>query len=201
MNFDPGRDIAHLKEHMVSQTMIHKGIVVNVRRDEAKSPDGSPCIREVVEHPGGVVVMPLLQTEHGTEFLMVEQWRYPLGKTLLEFPAGKLDRLPDGTKEDPFVAIQRELLEETGYKAHHWEPLNYLYTAPGFCDEKLHLYKATELEQVYEHHSGDEDEFLDVHRIAPDRAMELARQGHITDAKTLALLFYYATMSHRLVSG
>ena len=182
---DLERDKAHLAETTVSQTMIHRGIVVNTRRDEALRPDGKPCIREVVEHPGGVVILPLLQTGETTEIVLVEQWRYPLGKTLIEAPAGKLER-----NEDPFAAAQRELLEETGYKAHRWEPLHYVYTAPGFCDEKLYLYKASQLELLHPEAQGDEDEFLDVHRLTLAQAFELVRQGHIVDAKTISLLFH-----------
>lgn len=183
--FNPERDISHLKETTVSQATLHKSVVVNFRHDQVLSPNGQPCVRDVVEHPGGVVVMPIL--DNG-DFVMVEQWRYPLGKTLLEFPAGKLEARG---KEDPFEAIQRELLEETGYKANTWEKLNYLYTAPGFCDEKLYLYKATGLTLVNETHVGDDDEFLDIHQVPANKAVELARQGHITDAKTLSLLFHH----------
>ena len=179
---DFDRDKTHLTETTVSKNVLHRGIVVNMRRDEALRPDGKPCVREVVEHPGGVVILPLLPSG---EIIMVEQWRYPLGKTLIEVPAGKLER-----GEDPFEAAQRELLEETGYKAHQWEPMHYIYTAPGFCDEKLYLYKASELELIHPQAQGDEDEFLDIHKLTPDEAFALVRDGRITDAKTLSLLLH-----------
>lgn len=186
---DFDRDKSHLTETTVSKTLINRGIVVNTRRDEALRPDGKPCIREVVEHPGGVVILPLLDSG---EIIMVEQWRYPLGKTLIEVPAGKLER-----GEDPFEAAQRELLEETGYKAHQWEPMHYIYTAPGFCDEKLYLYKASALELIHPHAQGDEDEFLDIHKLTPEEALMLVREGRITDSKTLCLLLHVFGLAPR----
>lgn len=173
----------HFFEKTLSTELIFKGKVATVRRDMALDPGGREVVREVVEHPGGVVVCPVLDDGR---ILFVEQWRYPLQRTLLELPAGKLD-WHDGVPEDPLKAIQRELLEETGYEAAHWEELTYIFTAPGFCNEKLWLYKATGLTDTQRRHP-DEDEWLDVVLLTPEEAFEKIRTREIVDAKTVTLL-------------
>ncbi len=175
----------HLYEKTVSQHYVYKGPIVNSRIDEAIQPDGVRCQRQVVEHPGGVVILPMLEDGR---MILVEQWRYPLGRTLIEFPAGKLD---PGERADPLTAAKREFLEETGYEADCWEPMHYIYTSPGFCDEQLWLYKATGLRQVNANNDlGDEDEFIDLIRLPPEEVFAKVRSGEIVDAKTLCLLFH-----------
>ncbi len=175
----------HLMETTVSKTMIEKGMVVNFRRDDARQPDGVACKREVLEHPGGVVIMPVLPDG---KILLVEQWRYALGRTLIELPAGKLD---PGEHKTPYEAARRELIEETGYAPGVLEELTFIYTSPGFCDERLYLFKATELVPVDnpEQYKMD-DEFIDIHKLTPDEAFEWVRQGKIVDAKTISLLLF-----------
>lgn len=177
-----------LTEKTLSQQLIHRGKVVTMRVDTAEQPDGKPCVREVVEHPGGVTILPILDDGR---IILVEQWRYPLGQTLLELPAGKLD---PGEKQNPLKAAQRELLEETGYRASHWEPMGHVFTAPGFCDEILYFYKATGLQlemslDIQAAHMADEDEFIHLHQVTPEELSQWIRMGKITDSKTLSLLF------------
>ena len=173
----------HLYEETLTQTYLQHGPIVNNRVDTVRTPDGKECVRQVVEHPGGVVILPILEDGR---ILLIEQWRYPLGRTLIEVPAGKLD---PGEHADPLKAAQRELLEETGYAADTWEPMHYIYTSPGFCDEKLYLYKATGLRKVAGQY-GDEDEFIDVLTLTPEEAIAMVRTGAIVDAKTVCLLFH-----------
>ncbi|MBX2860919.1 MAG: NUDIX hydrolase [Vampirovibrio sp.] len=166
-------------EKMLSTTRIHEGRVVNVRCDEVELINGNKGFREVVEHPGGVVVLPVLPDGR---IVFVEQYRYALGHHLLELPAGKLE-----PGEDPAVAIARELTEETGYAADTWEELSCIYTAPGFCDEKLWLYKASGLKEVNTH-QPDDDELLAVRVLTPDEVKDRIKRREIVDAKTICLV-------------
>lgn len=171
-----------LTEKTIHSAVMWQGRIATVRRDQALAPDGQSVEREVVEHPGGVVICPVLPDGR---LLLVEQWRYPLGRPLLEFPAGKLD-WHDGVPEDPLRAAQRELGEETGYAAAQWTAVTHIYTAPGFCNEKLWLYQATDLSPSAQH-QPDADEHLRVVRLTPAQIWQQIRQGEMVDAKTVAL--------------
>jgi ADP-ribose pyrophosphatase len=184
-NPQPSNTNPALHEKTLSSTPQHRGLVINVRRDEVELPNGRKALREVAEHPGGVVVLPLLEDGR---IIFVEQFRYPLGHTLLELPAGKLE-----PGEAPLVSIQRELIEETGYEATQWEELNHIYTAPGFCNEKLWLFKATGLKQIHEtgtcsHNPEEQIEFLNLVYLHRDEALDRLRRQEFTDAKTICLL-------------
>ncbi len=100
-------------------------------------PSGNKTIREIVEHPGGAVVVPVIEDN---TILLIAQYRHPFGKEVIELPAGKLD-----AGEDSLHCAQRELQEETGYDAHRWEKLTSIYTMPGFCNEILHIYLARDV--------------------------------------------------------
>jgi ADP-ribose pyrophosphatase len=176
--------VSHFEEKTLDSRIVFQGRIATVRVDNALHPSGMQVAREVVEHPGGVVVCPVLDDGR---IVMVAQWRYPLRQTLLELPAGKLD-WTDGVPEDPVEAIRRELWEETGYKADEWEELTHVYTAPGFCNEKLWLYRASRLKNGHKTHQPSEHEWLDVVRLTPEEAFDKIRRREITDAKTIALL-------------
>ena len=167
-----------LKEEMVSQQTVYEGIIVNVRRDKARLLDGRIANREVVEHPGGVAILPLF--DDGTVSL-VRQFRYPFQEVVAELPAGKLER-----GEDHRLAALRELEEEVGASCGRLTYLGCLYSSPGFSSEVLHMYLAQELTEGSCH--PDEDEFLSVERIPFSALVEQVRQGEIKDAKTVALV-------------
>lgn len=180
----------HLLEKSVEQRTIHEGRFITFRVDTVEDPDGGRHTREVAAHPGAVTVIPVL----GDELLMVRQYRHAVGAVVLELPAGTLDRVEDGSIEDPSLAAPRELGEETGYEARTWRPLGEFWTAPGFTDERMHLFLATDLAPM-QHYSGpDEDERLDLVRIERDAALAMADRGEIVDAKTLVGLFRLARL-------
>lgn len=165
-----------LTEKALDSRILYDGAIVRLRRDTARLPNGKLAIREVVEHPGGVGIVPL---DGDGCVLMVRQFRYPLGQTLLEIPAGKLER-----GEDHRVCAVRELSEEVGAQAGKLTYLGYLYASPGFCDEAIHLYLAEELTFSAPH--PDEDEFLEPERIPLDELTQMALDGTLTDGKSVA---------------
>lgn len=161
-------------EKPLKQNYIYKGKIVNLRVDDAVLPDGATALREVVEHPGGVCVAALTETQ---ELLFVEQFRYPYMETVLELPAGKLEY-----GEDPFAAGKRELLEETGATAKNYRDLGKLYPTPGYCGEIIYMYLAENLNFSEQH--LDADEFLEVRRIPLEEAFQMVMRNEIRDSKT-----------------
>lgn len=155
---------------------IFQGEIISVRLDTLKHESGSVATREVVEHAGGVVIACRL---NNGKIVLIRQYRYAMDEELIELPAGRINR-----GEDPLPAAKRELTEETGYLAQNWQLLSEMYTAPGFCDELLRLYLATDVSFVGK--NLDEDEETDVLEVTADDAWQLVRQGKIRDAKTIA---------------
>ena len=121
----------NFEEKTLSSEYVYNGKVLDVKRDEILVSNGHKSTREVVEHTGGVVIV----AKKENKILMVKQFRYPIKTISIELPAGKLEK-----GENPDFASKRELEEETGYIASVWKSLGYIYTTPGFCDEKLYLY-------------------------------------------------------------
>lgn len=162
------------EEETLEVKPIFQGKIISVDVETVKLPDGGTATREIVRHPGAVCVLARV----GERILVVEQYRKPLGRNLVEIPAGKLER-----GEDPLEAAIRELQEETGYTAGRMEKIASFYSAPGFCDELLHLYLADDLKAGESH--PDEDEFLECVAITLEEAKELIENGGIADAKTI----------------
>ncbi len=171
-------------ETLVSSQHHYTGSVISVRADTIINPQGETVQRDVVMHPGGVCVLPILPDGR---LLLIEQYRYATGQILLEAPAGKLDVVG----ESPFEAIQRELWEETGYQAAHWEPWGFIYTAPGFCNERIYLYKAWGLSLATQAKPTIEDETIEATPYTWATLVEKITANQIEDAKTLALLARY----------
>ena len=165
----------NLKEDTLTREYRFRGRIIQLRTDTVRLPNGAEAGREVVEHPGGVCVAPLTEQN---ELLFVRQYRYPYEEVLLELPAGKRDK----NGEDPLECGKRELLEETGATAATCKFLGKVYPTPGFCNEVIYLYLATELS--FGKAMPDEDEFVEVERIPLTRAVDMVMSGEITDAKT-----------------
>lgn len=168
--------MADYKEKKISSKKIYEGRIVNLRVDEVVLPDGKKTSREVVEYAGAVAVVPV--NEKG-ELLLVRQYRYAVGETLLEIPAGKIER-----GEDYASSAARELAEETGYEAGNLKHLISFYSTPGFTNEQIHLFLATELTLKVQ--DLDEDEFIEVETVNMKKAAEMIMSGEICDAKSVA---------------
>jgi len=162
--------------------IVHKGVVFDLIVDHIEYPSGNGSVREVAQHPGGAVVVPVF--DNG-DVLMIRQFRYPIGKIIYELPAGKLD--PD---EEPELCARRELEEETGYRADAYEKLTAFYTTPGFCTEKLHIYLATELTKLESGQNLEEgEESITVERIPLQQTLDMIEAEKIVDGKTIVGLF------------
>lgn len=169
----------HLFEKQVSSETIFEGKIITVKKDKAVLEDGTNVTREVVEHNGGVCVIPI--TNDGYIYL-VKQFRYPLQEVLLEVPAGKINK-----GEDPFECGKRELLEEVGISHADYTDLGVMYPSCGYTNEHIYLYMAEDLK--FEKQQLDEGEFLDVVKISFQEAFDKVMNNEIRDGKTqLAIL-------------
>jgi ADP-ribose pyrophosphatase len=166
-----------MPERTLSSTHPWSGHVIRIRVDEVERADGRRTTRDVVEHPGAVAIV----AWDGARLAMVRQWRHATGQSLLEIPAGTLE--PD---EPPEATARRELAEEAGLAAATWEPGPRFYTAPGFCDELMHLFLATGLGPAADEHGHDEDEELSLEWLELADALAAVDDGRIMDAKTIA---------------
>ena len=162
-------------EKQIETQTVYRGLIVNVRSDLAEIQNGKKVPREVVEHTGGVGIVPITSDN---KVLMVRQYRYPMEEELLEIPAGKL-----GDDEAPLDCAIRELSEETGCTAGKIVDMGAIYPSPGFCKETLFLYLALDL------HFGemhlDEDELLSVEPVAIDELMKIIMANGMPDAKSI----------------
>ena len=177
-----------LFEKKLDSRQVFDGVVVKLFVDEVELPNGKKSVREIVRHPGAVCVVPV--TDQG-EVIMVRQFRYAFGQTLLEIPAGKLE-----PGEDPLKAALRELEEETGTVAEKIEHIGELYTTVAILDEKIQMYLATGLS--YKNAHPDEDEFLEVEKISLNALVDMVMNGEIRDSKTqVALLKAHKILNER----
>ena len=175
MYFDPEKENARLREVQASSEDIFDGVVLHVKRDTVRLPNGNTTIREIIRHIGAVCVIPVL--DNG-DVIVERQYRYPLDRVILEIPAGKLD----SAGENRLSAIKRELSEETGYTADEWTEIGDFHPAPAYSDEFITMYLARKLRKGDRH--LDEDEFLDVCTVPLKDLVEDVMAGKISDAKT-----------------
>lgn len=164
---------------LLKSEVLMKGRAFAIRRDYLKTPDGRETKLDIIEHGGSVVIIPV--DEHGN-ILLVRQYRHATGGDLLELPAGTLDE-----DEDPEVCAAREIREETGMAAGSLKKLGEFYLAPGYSDEFMIVYLATDLSDSPL--DADDDEFLSLEALPISEAIRMAERGQIPDAKSLAALF------------
>lgn len=168
-----------LTEHTLgSQELLHERFL-HAFRDEVRLPDGTVAQREYVVHPGAVMIVPLLSASDGSVQLVLErQYRYPVRRTIIEFPAGKID-----PGEQTLACAQRELLEETGYTAREWARAGMLHPVVAYSTEFIEVWFARGL--TAGQRQLDTGEFLDVFTASFEQLMAWCRSGEVTDAKTL----------------
>ena len=169
-----------LLEKRLSGANVFRGVLLDVWQDEVALPDGTTSVREYIRHPGAALIVP--QLDDG-RLIFVRQFRYALGRVMVELPAGKLD-----PGEDPAMAAARELAEETGYHPGQLTRLGLIHPCIGYSDEQIEIYLATELEpaEVAIVH----DEFLEPFELGLEEALEWVREGKITDVKTIIALYW-----------
>ena len=169
----------------IKSTRIYTGRVISLDVDQVRFPDGTTGELEIIRHPGASAIVPFLTDPAGPnpQILLLKQYRYAMGGTLYEIPAGRLD-----PGEKPEACARRELLEETGCTAESIVPLTSMYTTPGFTDERIHLFIATGLTRGESRREADE--FIEVETVRMSAALQMVQRGEIQDAKTaLGLLF------------
>jgi ADP-ribose pyrophosphatase len=178
---DPAAD-PQLHEEGLAGTQVFRGHFLDVRRDDVRLPDGSTTRREYIVHPGAVMVVPILDDGR----LVIErQYRYPMGRAMIEFPAGKLE-----AGEPPFECAVRELAEETGYRAREWARAGVMHNAIAYSTEHIEVWFARGL--IAGAQRLDAGEFVDVLEASEDELNARAQSGELTDAKTLVGLLWLA---------
>ncbi len=165
----------YTQQNRIGSELAYEGDIINLRVDQCEL-NGRRVVREVVEHNGGVVILCQPSPE---QIVLIKQYRYSVNQDLIEFPAGRIEK-----GEDPLPAAQRELTEETGYEANQWSELTRFFSAPGFCNEVLYLYRATDVR--FSGKNLDEDEETEVILLDIAEAWELVKSGKVKDAKTTA---------------
>ncbi len=174
--------------------LIHDGRIVHLSMDTARFPDGSTGQLELVRHSGASAVVPLLgePDDPDARIVLLRQFRYAAGGDIYEIPAGRPDR-----EGEPWEDVaRRELEEETGYVAGRLRRMTTIYTTPGFTDERIHLFLATDLTRGET--NLDDDEFVEVLAVPRSEVLAMIEDGRIIDAKSVTALLFHARFHARL---
>lgn len=172
---------------LVSTRRVYAGRIIHVDIDTVRFPNGSTGDLEMVRHPGAAAVLPFLTDPHGDDpqILLVRQFRHAANGYVYEIPAGRLD-----AGEEPKACAARELREETGCTAARLEPLTTFFTTPGFTDERIHAFMASDLTRGEA--AQEQDEFMTLEPTLLSRALEMIRSGELNDAKSALTILYAA---------
>jgi len=171
---------SHLRETRIDGELAYDGHFLKVTRDRIRLPDGAETVRELIRHPGAVVILPLLPDGR---VLLERQFRYPNDRVFIEFPAGKID-----PGEDPLATAKRELEEETGYTASEWNFVCTIHNAIAYSDEHLDIFLARGL--LEGEAKLDEGEFLELFSATIPELLDMVKRGEITDVKTIIGTFW-----------
>jgi len=170
-----------MKFRVESEKELFQGRIIRLVERKMVLPNGRRTTYHIVEHPGAVAIVPV---HDNGDVVLIKQFRPTLGIEIYEIPDGTMEK-----GEAPLATAKREIIEETGFKAKRWEKIADFYTAPGFCDERMHVYVARGLTPA--HADGDVDEILRPVRMSIDTALKLIRTRRIRDAKSIAGLMVY----------
>lgn len=170
----------NINETILEEELVFEGNFLKINNVKVKLPDGKIATRDVIKHPGAAAIIPFIDDEN---VVLVRQFRTAMNRVLIEIPAGKLE-----SGEDPKVCAMRELEEETGYIPGNLEYLGRICTVPGFCDEIIHIYKATNL--IKGNKGGDEDEFTELEIMSLEEMKLKVKSGEIIDTKTISSLAF-----------
>ncbi|MFD1039215.1 NUDIX hydrolase [Virgibacillus byunsanensis] len=177
------------EEKTIKTKNIYDGKVIKLQVDDVTLPNGKTSKRELIKHPGAVAIIAITKDN---KIVFVEQYRKPLEKSIVEIPAGKLEK-----GESPEVTAVRELEEETGYTTRNLEFVTSFYTSPGFADEHMYIYKTSQLEQLENPLEGDDDEFVEILELTLDQAKQYVEEQRIHDAKTNYAVLYLEMLGRK----
>lgn len=173
------------EEKTIHTDKIYNGKIIDLQVDKVQLPDGKTAKRELIKHPGAVAVIPVTKEN---KIVLIEQYRKPLEKSIIEIPAGKVEK-----GEQPELTAIRELEEETGYTASKLSFITSFYTSPGFADELMQIFITDELIPLETPAAKDDDEFIEVMELTLAEAKQLVEEERIHDAKTnYAILYLHA---------
>lgn len=167
--------VKEFNEKILNKETIYVGKILNIQKQTVKLKSGKKTFREIVKHPGSVAIIPFIDNE---TVILIEQYRSAIEKTILEIPAGTIE-----FNEKPKDCAKRELLEETGYVSKNFKKILVGYTSPGYSDEKMHFYLATDL--TYKGKNPEEDESIRIKKIKLNDIIQMIKIGEIKDLKTI----------------